>query len=355
MADMTPEQEQAVEALIAFGKAFKAGAESFATTFKTEYDNSGPVVVEPTPTPVPAPTPQPSLKPAGIDDPKLQLVWNEEFDKNLNNWRLGSRDKAAGPQASPGYPNKEAQLYNPGQVAVKDGQMVITAANRYVKVVKVSETDPLKGTIVKKAGTQTDPDIFYWPYYEGLLPYQSGWAMTGPDDNGWTANWQAQPALREFLYGVFEFKVKQPKGKGNWTAAWMLRSDRKNADEIDVFEMVDPAARSLAYHYHYGSGNGTDWTLKEGIGADSGVDLSQDFHTVSVDWTPEYIRWYLDGKPVQSTEGKLDKSVICNSPMYIILNYAIGGPGSWPDQYSGSAASFPQSLLIDYVRVWQRK
>jgi beta-glucanase (GH16 family) len=214
----------------------------------------------------------------------------------------------------------------------------------------VGESDARKDRFEKRSGTDGDPDIFYWPYYEGVFKYQSGWASTGPDQYGDASNgWQFKPSLHDWLYGVVEVRVKMPKGRGYSPAVWMLRSDKDGEDEIDIFEMVDPQARKLAFHYHCDSV--PDWTEVEGAGKDMGVDLSADFHTVAVDWTPDYIRWYFDGKQVSTTEGKLDRSKICKSPMYLIANLAVGG--SWPTD-PDTTTSFPQSLLIDYVRVWQR-
>jgi beta-glucanase (GH16 family) len=58
--------------------------------------------------------------------------------------------------------------------------------------------------------------------------------------------------------------------------------------------------------------------------------------------------WLIDGQLVQEFA---DKANICSSPMYLIANLAVGG--SWPGDPDAST-TFPQSLLIDYVRVWQR-
>lgn len=300
------------------------------------------------PNPVPI-----NLVPTGIKEPSLKLVWHDEFDgtwPDLKNWRQGERGKATGNHAAPGYPgNTEKQFYQVESVTEHDSFLDLKASKRTVQVVKVGESDNLKNTFAKKAGTDNDPDLYYWPYYEGTFKYQSGWASTGPDDNGWYSNWQKTPSLHEFLYGVFEFRVKLPKGKGFWPAIWMLRSDKGGKDEIDVFEMVDPAARKLAFHYHCDAV--PDFTNDPGPGKDMGVDLSADFHTVAVDWTADYIRWYFDGKQVSTTEGKLDKAKICKSPMYIIFNLAIGG--DWPGDPDNTSI-FPQSMLIDYARVWNR-
>jgi beta-glucanase (GH16 family) len=82
------------------------------------------------------------------------------------------------------------------------------------------------------------------------------------------------------------------------------------------------------------------------------------FHTWRMDWDADSIKLYLDDALINSQD--LSQSVNRNprhgavanpfhTPMYILLNQAIGGTrGGDPSQ-----TQFPISYLIDYVRVWQ--
>ena len=76
-------------------------------------------------------------------------------------------------------------------------------------------------------------------------------------------------------------------------------------------------------------------------------DTSASFHTYGVDWEPTTTTFYMDGKAIASapTPGSM------NSPMYMLLNLAVGGKGSWPGSPTASTA-FPASLKIDYVRAY---
>jgi beta-glucanase (GH16 family) len=75
-----------------------------------------------------------------------------------------------------------------------------------------------------------------------------------------------------------------------------------------------------------------------------------------VEWEPDAIRWYVDDT-LFHTATKWFTSVE-NSPFpapfdqdfYLIVNVAVGGhwPGS-PDETS----VFPQTMVVDYVRVYQ--
>lgn len=310
--------------------------------------------------PVVTPTPTPATSgPLGIDDSSLKLVWQDDFNgiwPDKANWRQGEREKATGNHKPPGSTNgtplakDEKQFYQVDQVSVHDSLMDLKVSRRTVKVIKVNDGDPRKDKFIKNSGTDGDPDLYYWPWFEGVWKYQGAWASTGPDQYGNALNgWKPSGSLHEWLYGVFEFRVKLPKGPGHWPAIWMLRSDRKGKDEIDWFEAVSANNRKLAFHYHCDSI--PDWTTVEGDGHDVGVDTSEGFNIITGDWTKDYIRWYFNGQLMQTTEGKIDSSKICKSPMYLIANTAIGG--AWAGDPTATT-QLPASLLIDSVKVWQR-
>jgi beta-glucanase (GH16 family) len=63
------------------------------------------------------------------------------------------------------------------------------------------------------------------------------------------------------------------------------------------------------------------------------------WHTFGVDWSPGRLVFYYDGVPVGvQTEGVTD------TPHYVVAGLAI----------SGSAVAVPQTMQLDYVRVWKR-
>lgn len=130
----------------------------------------------------------------------------------------------------------------------------------------------------------------------------------------------------------------------------MLRSDEVWRPEIDVLEVVDPACRKVAQHFHYGpQGKDTDFPAGNapgtGLGLDTGIDLSADFHVFAIEWAPTYLHCYIDGKPTQ-TYGVAAN--IPSAPMYMLLNFAVGG--SWPGD-PDSSTIFPAKMVVDYVNV----
>ena len=105
-----------------------------------------------------------------------------------------------------------------------------------------------------------------------------------------------------------------------------------------------------------GTIHGPGYCGNEGIAAthDAGVSLADDFHVYSVDWEPGRIRWYLDGALYgTATPGDLRGNPwVFDHDFFLIVNVAVGGTLSeTPD----SAAPFPQTVLIDYIRVSEKQ
>lgn len=147
-----------------------------------------------------------------------------------------------------------------------------------------------------------------------------------------------------FTYGYFEARLKMPKGKGMWPAWWMLKDGWP--PEIDMLEILCSKPNMLHVNYHYGPG----WNQEKSHEQvpDLGFDASEDFHTYGFEWTPDYMKYYVDGKQVG--HAFTNKTAIAQSTgMYMILNLAIDGWDGKPD----SSTVWPAEYQCDYVRVWQ--
>ena len=150
----------------------------------------------------------------------------------------------------------------------------------------------------------------------------------------------------KFTYGYVEARVKLPRGRGFWSAFWLLNAyyvDRK--PEIDIMEHIghDPDLVFHTYHYFDEEGN---LRSTESSGS-SGVDYTEDYHVFSVEWKPGTAIFYVDGVE----RHRISDTKMSNQEMYIIANTAIGGwwPGS-PD----ADTRFPGEYTIDYIRAWQK-
>jgi beta-glucanase (GH16 family) len=145
-------------------------------------------------------------------------------------------------------------------------------------------------------------------------------------------------------YGWFEVRARLPKGNGLWPAFWMLPEPLGWPPEIDVMENLAQDTRVAYFTNHFTGSDGKHGS--KGSGKIATPDLSADFHTFAVEWTPEAIVWYLDGvEKFRSAVG------VPHQPMYLLLNLAVGG--AWPVPPDETTA-FPASFQVDYVRVYAK-
>jgi len=149
-------------------------------------------------------------------------------------------------------------------------------------------------------------------------------------------------------YGRFEASIKIPKGQGIWPAFWMLGGNSwPTTGEIDIMENVGKEPNTV-----HGTVHGPGYSGAEGIGGGRtiGAALGDAFHNYAVEWSPNLIVWFLDGAEYfRITPAGLggDRWVFDHS-FFMILNVAVGG--YWPG-YPDASTSFPQTMLVDYVRV----
>ena len=159
--------------------------------------------------------------------------------------------------------------------------------------------------------------------------------------------------LFEQRYGRFEARMRLPWGKGIWPAFWMLGADIDEnpwpgAGEIDIMEYRGQDPTILI-----GSVHGPGYSAGEAVSKE--YDLVNDrfdtgFHIFGIEWGPNYINFYVDDVLYnQITPKDVPGEWVFNKPFYILMNLAVGGTfvGS-PNEET----EFPQTLLIDYVRVY---
>ncbi|MCP5548417.1 MAG: glycoside hydrolase family 16 protein [Akkermansiaceae bacterium] len=241
------------------------------------------------------------------------LVWSDEFDGkeiDFSKWDVEENGHGGG--------NGELQFYadRPENIRVEDGKLVIEARKEGFN----------------SAGVVKD--------------FTSGRMRTKR-----RASWK---------YGRFEVRARLPQGRGIWPAIWMLPEKESyggwaSSGEIDIMELVGHEPAKVHGTLHYGgtwpnnTHSGKPFELKKGVFAD-------DFHVFAVEWEKGAIRWYVDGELYQTQTGW--KSVggeypaPFDQPFHLLLNVAVGG--GWPGP-PDSTTVFPQRMLVDYVRVYQKQ
>jgi beta-glucanase (GH16 family) len=157
-------------------------------------------------------------------------------------------------------------------------------------------------------------------------------------------------------YGRFEARIRVPRGQGIWPAFWMLGANVDQvgwprSGEIDIMENIgrEPSTVHGTLHGPGYSGSGGI----SGINTLASGTFADDFHVFTVSWEPSQIRWYVDGRfyhAVSPSTLPSGSSWVFDHPFFLLLNVAVGG--AWPGDPDGTS-TFPQTMVVDYVRVYQ--
>jgi beta-glucanase (GH16 family) len=158
-------------------------------------------------------------------------------------------------------------------------------------------------------------------------------------------------------YGRFEARIQVPTGQGVWPAFWMLGADIKTntwpgCGEIDIMEVAGGKPRVNHGSLHgpgYSGGSPLTGTYTLASGA-----LSDEFHLYAVEWETNVVRFYVDESLYETrknTDVPAGGTWVYDHPFFFILNVAVGGSfGGVPD----ATTLLPQTMTVDYVRVYQR-
>lgn len=163
----------------------------------------------------------------------------------------------------------------------------------------------------------------------------------------------------DFKYGRVDIRAVLPKGQGMWPALWMLGANWNsvgwpNCGEIDIMEMIgggvgrDDTTHGTLHWDNAGSyactcGQNEGYTLSDGVFADK-------FHVFSIEWNQNDIKWYLDDVLFNTVDITPSEMSEFHDNYFLIFNVAVGG--NWPGSPNSSTV-FPQTMVVDYVRIFQ--
>ena len=239
-----------------------------------------------------------------IERPGYTLVWSDEFDGTA----LSSEWVHEIGNGNWGWGNNELQYYRPENTTVGNGVLTITAK----------------------------------PQNFGGFNYTSSRIKT--------------QGLKSFQYGRVDIRAAVPYSKGIWPALWMLGDNITSVSwpacgEIDIMELIggtgynDRTVHGTIHwdqngsHANYGGSN----SLLSGM-------YAENFHVFSIIWDANEIRWLRDD--VQYHVASITPAAMSefHENFFFIFNVAVGG--NWPGNPDASTV-FPQSMYVDYVRVFQ--
>lgn len=160
--------------------------------------------------------------------------------------------------------------------------------------------------------------------------------------------------LFEQAYGRFEARIKLPWGPGIWPAFWMLGADITQTPwpqcgEIDIMEY-----RGQQPHLIHGSVHGPGYSggaaITKAFGLENGR-FDVDFHVFAIEWGEDYIDYFVDDTLYQRiTPGGVTGEWVYDHPFFLLLNVAVGGNFVG---FPTSQTPFPQTMLVDYVKVFK--
>lgn len=240
-----------------------------------------------------------------------ELVWSDEFDGvtlNANKWSLQFGD---GCPSLCGWGNNELEWYSGTNHAVSNGMLTITAKEESVSGKNYTST-----------------------------------RMRSINKGDWT-------------YGRIEVRAKMPVGQGLWPAIWMLPTNPSiygvwaASGEIDIMEYLGHKPNEVLGTIHFGGPWPQNQFTSKTFTLPSG-SFNDDFHVFSIEWEKETIRWYVDDELYSTLSNWSTTAGTFPAPFdvdfHLLINLAVGGnlPGN-PD----ATTSFPQELVVDYVRVYE--
>jgi beta-glucanase (GH16 family) len=235
-----------------------------------------------------------------------KMVWHDEFDGSAldsTKWK------------PPGYKIREGQQLNtPGTATVSGGMLQLSA---FIK------DQQLHGPIIETKNTQR----FRYGYFESRLKMQS----------------------QEGHHSAFWLQTPVPQGTFNDLA--------QAGTEIDIIEWFGPGRRqgwAGMNIYYPKDGQLVRSPSKQNFALMGGpdparpqrplADLGAAFHTYSLQWSPEELVFRFDGLVVMR-----DNQAVSKADEYLVLSLL---SSSW-ERPRLNLKRLPDSMLVDYVRVYQ--
>ena len=236
---------------------------------------------------------------------EYKLIWSDEFDGNtvdLDNWSFENWYA--------GYVNNEWQEYveNPDNYKVQNGNLEITAIQQ------------------------------------------------GNYFGGYTSTRLSSKGKKEFKYGRIEFRAKMPSGTGTWPALWMLGVNQDEVGwpacgEIDILEYVGYQPDKVHTNVHTQADYGSTQAYKSHVLETA----EEEFHIYGMTWVNGKIDFYIDDKEnvvnTYNPSNQNSQNWPFSQKFYFIMNFAVGG--IWGGIEGVASDIWPQTMYVDYVRVYQ--
>lgn len=235
-----------------------------------------------------------------------ELVFEDNFNSDLSKWEVWSG----------GAYNNELQHYQPENVEIVDGALVISA----------------KRETVRGTSTNYDDTPKTFDFTSGRL--ESNTTISANETN---------PKVRMVA------RIKWPQGVGLWPAFWSYGDPWPTQGEIDVLEARGSEPMTYHTNYFYGTETGKNLVRNAEGHIKTDTDLTACYHVYEMVWEKDKLTSYLDGEVVEvkTRGGYIDD--MFGLTQRIVLNLAVGG-----DFFADLDPSTIEEgrMFVDYVKVY---
>lgn len=164
----------------------------------------------------------------------------------------------------------------------------------------------------------------------------------------------------DFTYGKVEVCARfTDSSQGGWPAIWMMPARPTypgwpDCGEIDIMEQLNHDTyvwQTIHTHYRDVLGHNTPAHT-----ATTGYNTGQ-FNVYALDWTADALIFSVNGvirltyPNLRLADEAQQKQWPFDAPFYLILNQALGGPGTWPGPITD--AQLPARMEVDWVKITQ--
>ena len=179
--------------------------------------------------------------------------------------------------------------------------------------------DGLLDLLTRKADT-TAPNGVTYHYTEGFIQTDGKFSYT---------------------YGYCEIRAQAPadSGMGLWPAFWLQDHGWPPEDDVAEFWTGRPKPHFHQGYAYRGAGGEVEWNSRHR------EMIPHGWHTYGMEWGPGYQIMNMDRQVTKIIYGPQ----VTSKPMYLMLNSGVAS-----DPAPNASTVFPNSFLLDYVRVYSR-
>ena len=159
----------------------------------------------------------------------------------------------------------------------------------------------------------------------------------------------AVSSREHFLYGKFVARMKAPNKKGTVSSFFTYMDGAKGPggwNELDIEIVPSVGAKPASTNMIYGHGH----VKLESHEYATDFDPKDEWHTYTIEWTPEYVSWSVDDKEMRRADSTDPAVAHMREPQSLRMNFWTPTFDSWGKGLEPE--DMPWYLKFDYVEVY---